>query len=727
MDSRRRDDHGSAARSRAGAARPTFQALLIGIDFYLPNSLPNGGRYESLRGCVHDIERVEAMLRARIDGPIEITTLVAKDTGAGRPAGKKRTWPTYANIKAAFEELIARTQPGDQVYIHYAGHGGRVPTHFEDLKGRGGYDETLVPMDIGEISVRHIRDLDIAYYLDALRTKSQSIVNIVLDSCHSGGATRGVGITPRSVTDALPGFDPTLDTTVRPTDGVAPDDELLAAWQRLAATGTRPRAALATTWLPDSAGYVLLAACSDHEKAYEASMDGAPTGGVMTAAFLDALRRPGADQTWKTLHERVLASVHSRFPFQTPQILGRGDLQVLGVTLQPVVYTVTVGDIDRQKGRVKLRAGRTTGTAKGATFGLYRAGTVDFTQPENYVGAATVDEVRATESWATLHEGASIDAVEPGAPARLEDVGAVELRRAILLVRRDDSPPGIDQDRALAAVEDAIRARGRGFLDLHTSGTPHYQVAVNEAGRYEIRYPTGQPIPNVGPVAVDAPRAAERVVDQLLHIFRVETIRLVEDPYSGLKDALHVELYTPPPDWSPGERIQGGTVIEPADGAYVVEPGAHLFVRVVNNSPGRVNITALVLDDHWAIEAIQPGGPTAGRYTTLDPGEETWFAFQAVLYSGSASAEDTIKIFATVDDSDFWWLLHPPIDHPTTRSLRTRSTAARDALFRLREALDADWNTTRALRPVSRPGSDWTALQFLVRTRSWTPHHGEEQ
>ncbi|HTN87157.1 MAG TPA: hypothetical protein VL242_25835, partial [Sorangium sp.] len=74
------------------------------------------------------------------------------------------------------------------------------------------------------------------------------------------------------------------------------------------------------------------------------------------------------------------------------------------------------------------------------------------------------------------------------------------------------------------------------------------------------------------------------------------------------------------------------------------------------------------------------------------------------------------QIFATTDDADFWWLLHPSIDRPITRSAMARGTAARDALFRLREALDADQNTARSARVESSPGSDWTVRQIRIRT-----------
>ena len=53
--------------------------------------------------------------------------------------------PTYDRIMQAFQWVVNESRPGDTVWIHYSGHGGRVPD--DDGDEDDGYDETLIPID----------------------------------------------------------------------------------------------------------------------------------------------------------------------------------------------------------------------------------------------------------------------------------------------------------------------------------------------------------------------------------------------------------------------------------------------------------------------------------------------------------------------------------------------------------------------------------------------------
>src|SRR5688572_29325325 len=248
------------------SASHNFHALLIACDFYFLNKLPNGSRFRSLGGCVRDIERVEReLLRGRLQVPQEnILKLTSSVTpGADGPPEPPEQLPTYDNIVKKFKELAERAKPGDQVYIHYSGHGGRIRTHFPELKGEDDVDETLVPIDIGDKSTRYVRDIDLAYALKRMVDKNL-VVTIVLDSCHSGGATRNGGGGDIALRTAE-GPDPLDETPERPTDSLfAPREELVAAWRALSKEGTR-NASPGGGWLPEPEGYVLMAACRPSE------------------------------------------------------------------------------------------------------------------------------------------------------------------------------------------------------------------------------------------------------------------------------------------------------------------------------------------------------------------------------------------------------------------------------------------------------------------------------
>ena len=160
----------------------------------MPNELPGGYYYKSLGGCVRDINHMEEFLLNKLGMTKEsIFKLTATNTGKDHPSEPRDQWPTYENMVSGFKKVTDMAQSGDMVYIHYSGHGGRATTVFPGLKGNEGLDEALVPTDIGNSEARYLRDIEIAHLLKTMVDKGL-IVTIVLDSCHSGGATAWIGM-----------------------------------------------------------------------------------------------------------------------------------------------------------------------------------------------------------------------------------------------------------------------------------------------------------------------------------------------------------------------------------------------------------------------------------------------------------------------------------------------------------------------------------------------------
>jgi hypothetical protein len=164
-------------------AQPTSRkrALLIGINNY------NDSRFNNLKGCITDVQLQRELLIHRFGFSPDDILILTDDTPAK---------PTRDNILAAFKEhLIDLTQPGDVAVFHFSGHGDCVvdskPIRLEngDLAQ---FNSTFVPFDsrVGrdEDSVPDIMGKTLFLLASQIKTE---YVTLVLDSCHSGGGTRG--------------------------------------------------------------------------------------------------------------------------------------------------------------------------------------------------------------------------------------------------------------------------------------------------------------------------------------------------------------------------------------------------------------------------------------------------------------------------------------------------------------------------------------------------------
>ena len=172
-------NRGPAARplatGEAAAARvPERRALLIGIGEYR--------NFSRLPGAPNDAHAMADFLIAHggfADGDIRLLT----DLDA-----------TRTNILAAARDwLVSGTAAGDEVVLFFSGHG--FQQWDQDQDEADGKDETLVPVDAyldDEGVVKGmITDDEIGLLLDDLAGRR---VQVVIDACHSGTSTRGVGI-----------------------------------------------------------------------------------------------------------------------------------------------------------------------------------------------------------------------------------------------------------------------------------------------------------------------------------------------------------------------------------------------------------------------------------------------------------------------------------------------------------------------------------------------------
>ncbi|XP_059661906.1 metacaspase-5 [Cornus florida] len=140
------------------------KAVLIGCNYQ--------GTKAELKGCINDVKRMYACLVDRYGfSEDDITVLIDTDDSY--------TQPTGANIRHTLTALIRSAEPGDILFVHYSGHGTRLPAETGEDDDTG-YDECIVPTDMNLIT-----DDDFREFVDLVPDGCR--ITIVSDSCHSGG------------------------------------------------------------------------------------------------------------------------------------------------------------------------------------------------------------------------------------------------------------------------------------------------------------------------------------------------------------------------------------------------------------------------------------------------------------------------------------------------------------------------------------------------------------
>jgi hypothetical protein len=137
------------------------------------------------------------------------------------------------------------------------GRGGQVKTVYEDLKRPNCLDEAIVPCNIHD-GGRYLRDVEVAELLEEMVQK-ELIVNVVLDSCHSGSTVRG----PGSRGPVSRGIGKVGHYELPKSD---------IPWNLLASVRSHyrdPSRPAQQSWLLESKAYELLAACHLNEEVSE--------------------------------------------------------------------------------------------------------------------------------------------------------------------------------------------------------------------------------------------------------------------------------------------------------------------------------------------------------------------------------------------------------------------------------------------------------------------------
>ncbi|GLW29043.1 caspase family protein [Actinoplanes regularis] len=521
----------------------TLYALLVGINRYAAPDVPD------LRGCVRDVESVHAYL-TRTAGGARLCVKTLHDGQATRDA-----------VVEAIRTHLGQATSEDTVLFWFSGHGSSAPcpqwAWFAEPTERL---QTLVCADSRTRTVPDLWDKELSVLLDEV-ARHCAHTAVVLDSCHSDGATRE---------------SPSDETSVRSVPEAAPRGLASLIPELIRATAD-----------PDRPEHVAVAACRSTEQAREATLDGAIRG-VFSWSLLRALDRLGPLATYRELVLAARTEVEQRVPGQTPQLRPAASALAGHAFLSP-------------------RPG-SSGTAIRMRFlrGDWEidAGAVHGLPPDHGLRVGVRGGPPAQEAAVTTVQAhrSLVMPVSGWAPARDRQYSMVVTH--VPMPRRTVSVSGRDTE--------AVR---RLLLDLHTCGpgggpSPHIRdVAPGSAA--DLRAEAD----STGMVRVADDRShrlaevrAEEAVATLEHIARWSLLSTLTNPRSELTGAVRIEVVTAD---TPVAPRTGGRLLEPAGGALTlsyVRDGSgwrapEVFIRLHNTSRRPLFCVLLDLTPRFRVHA----------------------------------------------------------------------------------------------------------------------------
>jgi len=577
------------------------RALLIGINKY--KALPR------LQGSINDIETMRQVLITKYDFSEKRITMLMDEAA------------TRAGILNALEQLVKDTGPQDVVYVHYSGHGSQVA----DLNGdeEDGLDETLVPQDGRTAEVRDIVDDELDAIFARLRARTAVIV---LDSCHSGTATRSLDIRTRSV----------------------PQDTRISLY-RPADVATRAIVPML------SSHFVVMTGAASHQEA----LDG-PVGGRYHGFFSYALSRSlsasGASASPREVFggiERELKRIQTQFgrsSMPEPQLEAPPDLLEKSLLSTPVSGEETHAEPATRLSWVEVQPaganavvlvkGMLLGAGPGSTWAIYPPGETRFA-PGQALAVAIVSQVRGQDVVATMSP--SDGKVPAGSRAVALLPAPVQTRVPIRILE-------VPKDRK-ALIEDTLRKHISDAEIVNQDRSARFLVGVQGN---TLQLYTADGLQLVGSFPMDTQQWASDLASVVSRSANASELLTLDNPSSQL--TLEVRVVNKP------KRVSSRAVTVVADTQpahyHIRRPGQ---ARTVDNSLQleiRVNadcyVTVVDVDSH-------------GDVNLLFPNE---YQKQGFYQAGKIGAGESILIPDSLDNGNragFHWDYSPPQGIDTIR------------------------------------------------------------
>jgi hypothetical protein len=673
-------------------------ALLVGIDTYHPDSHP---QVSSLKGCVNDIEAVEAYLRRIVlEGewnlvePSDVSWMLRNEHA------------TRQAVINGFEKHLCNADTDDVVLFYYAGHGAQeaTPQEFWDSE-IDHLHETLVCYDSRTKDGWDLADKELAYLISKVAQKNPHTL-IILDCCHSGTGTRDIEVSVRRT--EVSQKQRTLHSFIFAQDQVVLDEVLTT---KKLATGK----------------HIAIAACRSHETAKEyTDKDGIPRG-AFSYFLTHTLEQTNSNIAYRDLLRSVNALVTAKVREQSPQIEALSDAlnqPFLGgvIPQRPSYFNLTY---NTQLRSWVIDAGSLHGISQ-STAGdgdtILAVFPVGSTPQQLQQLSNAIAELRVTQVLPQLSKVEIIESSNPlSEPSYWAVVSSLPLSPLKVYFL---SEPGEEKGVELALEELNKAASGKPSLyvrQVESSEDADCRLQAR-AGQYWIMQPEDSlallaPIPEVPDAVGYTQQTAWQAIQRLEHIARWTNILELKSPVTSQIKPGDVEMKF--------NIISGRQLSSPnqKDSEYVVEyiyengtwNPPIIQVVITNNSEKTLYCNVLELSQSYGIYLpffhetssirIPPKG-TEGEGIIKSYDDLAFIIPEGYLKQGINEYKEIFKLIVSTEEFDAYSLqqdgLNPPPQH--------RSLGIQNTLNCLMEQVF----TREPMRAKSGQNSDWMTQEVVI-------------
>jgi pimeloyl-ACP methyl ester carboxylesterase len=636
-------------------------ALLVGIDDYQTQLTG----VSSLTGCVNDIEAIEKYLQFATENKTEKKwELVDKKLTNARA--------TRQAVIDGFEQHLSQADGEDVVFFYYAGHGSRetAPDDFQELE-RDGKIETLVCYDSRTPNGQDLADKELNYLIEQVAKNNPHIL-IILDSCHSGTATRNPEVIERQT-----------NSNTQPRDlkdFLFSQDNPEWVKYRLSDTYKSPK-------------HILISACRDFQTAKEHTGSDGKRRGAFSYFLTEALQRTNGSLSYANLVQDINALITGKVNDQSPQIEAASDDLIqtfLGGAAGERINYFTLSYDEKNHHNWVINGGilhgiRSTNDQK-TSLAIFPQGTKleELQEIDKAIANAEVTQVMTNSSKVELFDQ-KIELSQEEAYWAV--VSSVPLPNLKVFFTGDESGKAI-------ALEVFNQSENKFVAQADSEDNADYYLEAVE-GQFWIKQTTDKqplvaPIPEVKDTQGYTSQRASKIIKRLEHIARWKNILELKTPPTSQIKAGDVEMEVIVTSGENQYSSKDG--ISPLPGDYTFENNEfkvpRVKIKVTNNSDKDVYFQILELAGDYEISVAEffkergsillPKKPNQGE--SIAEGEELeCFIPDSYLNNGIRNYQQIYKLIVSSFEFDASLLQQPGLDSPppTNRSNNLSGTLNR--------------------------------------------------